>query len=116
MTMRGRKDTVKAAEVLKAQESAKIPEVLKEQQEGAAALEALKPQKKVKTHKAQKTRRNKKHSLAAMVRAAADSKKRAVMSRVWNRRQKRLDHIAAVVRLAIRYLNARDRTTIYRNK
>ena len=85
MTMRGRKDTVKAAEVLKAQESAKIPEVLTEQ-EGAAALEALKPQKKVKTPK------------------------------VWNRRQKRLDHIAAVVRLAIRYLNARDRTTIYRNK
>ena len=115
MTMRGRKDTVKAAEVLKAQESAKIPEVLTEQ-EGAAPLEALKPQKKVKTPKAQKTRRNKKHSLAAMVRAAADPKKRAVMSRVWNRRQKRLDHIAAVVRLTIRYLNARDRTTIYRNK
>ena len=92
MTMRGRKDTVKAAEVLKAQESAKIPEVLTEQ-ESAAALEAL-----------------------AMVRAAADPKKRAVMSRVWNRRQKRLDHIAAVVRLVIRYLNARDRMTIYRNK
>lgn len=103
MTMRGRKDTVKAAEVLT-------------EQEGAAALEALKPQKKVKTPKAQKTRRNKKHSLATMVRAAADPKKRAVMSRVWNRRQKRLDHIAAVVRLAIRYLNARDRTTIYRHK
>ena len=129
--MRGRKNTVKVCETLNEQGALKASEVLKAQ-EGAAIPEGVKAQKKIKTlgvrktqstektptehrHKTRKSSRNKKYTLAAMVRAAADPKKRAVMSRVWHRRQKRLDHIAAAVRLAIRYLNARDRTTIDRN-
>ena len=118
--MRGRKNAVKACEMLNESDALKVPEVLKAQK-GVQIPDVRNSQggektPKVSRHKTRKSRRNKKYTLASMIRAAADPKKRVVMSRVWNRRQKRLDHIIAVVRLVIRYLNARDRTTIYRNK
>ena len=59
-------------------------------------------------------RTRKKNTAAAMLQAASSPAKRAVMTKVWNRRRKRVDHAAALLRLGIRYLNARDRVTIFR--
>ena len=66
--------------------------------------------------KGRKNISKKQTAVAALFRAASDPKSRAVMTKVWNRRRKRAQHASAALRLAIRYLNARDRTTIFRNK
>ena len=57
----------------------------------------------------------KRRAASSLLKAASDPKQRAVMTKVWTVRKKRADHAAALLRLAIRYLNARDRTTIFRN-
>lgn len=106
MIMLGRKHTVKKAEA--------VTEAVKEPQIREAGKEGDSPGRRRNRHG--KRGRQKKHSAAALLLAAADPKKRAAMSKGMMRRQKRAAHLAAAVRLVIRYLNARDRRTIYRNK
>ena len=113
MTMRVKRNVEKVQEAAIAQE---MPNLQKE-----AGMPAVNNQDVEKTprsgrRKARRSTGSRKHTFAAMVRSAADPRKRAVMSRVWTRRRKRLNHLSAALRLVIRYLNARDRVTIFRNR
>ena len=63
-----------------------------------------------------KKRRNKKKStLQDLLLAAVIPQKRAVMSKALVRRRRRAGYAVTAVRTVIRYMNARERTTIYRN-
>ena len=114
MTMRVKRNVEKVQEAAIAQE---MPNLQKEA--GTPAVKQNQNAEKIPRSGRRKARRStesRKHTFAAMVRSAADPKKRAVMSRVWIRRRKRLNHLSAALRLVIRYLNARDRVTIFRNR
>ena len=106
--------------VEKVQETAAVQEMPNLQKEaGTAAVKQTQDAEKTLRSARRKTRKktgNRKHAFAAMIRSAADPKNRAVMSRVWTRRRKRLNHLSAALRLVIRYLNARDSVTIFRNR
>lgn len=61
-----------------------------------------------------KKRKKKSPSPVRLLRAAADPGKRAVMTKVWKRRRRRAEVLSGAVRIAIRYLNAKDQKTVYR--
>ncbi len=53
--------------------------------------------------------------LGDLVQAAVNPPKRAAMNRTFRKRRRRFERAASAVRLWIRYRNAKERVTIYRN-
>ena len=64
-----------------------------------------------------KKRRNKRKTstLPDRLQAAVDHQKREVMPKALTRRRRRAGYAVTAVRTVIRYMNARERTTIYRH-
>ena len=62
------------------------------------------------------SRKRAKAELSGLLQAAVNPAKRAVMTKVWTRRRKRLGHITKALQLVIRFMNAREKTTVFRHR